>query len=188
MNMDREYPDEHEDTIGNEAEEQDELVADQEEQAEQYFRGVDRRRRLKIAVLGLSVLIVVVVGVTWIAIASTTAATSSASRDGAVGSAGHQVAATGIGAAATPTPTGVTGYLQARYLDPGQAQSNPIQLTSLHSAAADEPYGGHDGGLIGVHFNTTATGTASHGCIRLAPAAITAVNALPVGTPITITD
>jgi lipoprotein-anchoring transpeptidase ErfK/SrfK len=94
----------------------------------------------------------------------------------------------GVGTKTTPTPTGVTGYLQARYLDPKQGQSvHPIQLTSLHSAAKDEPFGGNDGGLIGVHFNTTSNGAVSHGCIRLDAAAIAAVNALPLGTPITIT-
>lgn len=94
----------------------------------------------------------------------------------------------GVGTKTTPTPTRVTGYLQARYLDPKQGQSvHPIELTSLHSAAKDEPFGGSDGGLIGVHFNTTSTGAVSHGCIRLDAAAIAAVNALPLGTPITIT-
>ncbi len=350
-NADREYADKYEAWLDYEAEmrlaeaEADEALIEEDDweadQREQYFRGVDRRRRLKIAALVLSVLIVAVVGAIWIAIASTTAAPSSASREGAAGGTGHQVAATGtllppptltaaqiaalpearynatipglipanltsttpamettytiekdialygpdlttpvarlaranflgiptvvietqtvgpwaliltparqylpsahdhqaaaqtsawvqasllhknqvlehrivvstgkqtltivqfdggnpivfsagIGTAATPTPTGITGYLQARYLDPGQGQSKyPIGLTSLHSAAADEPYGGHDGGLIGVHFNTTATGAESHGCIRLAPAGITAVNTLPLGTPITITN
>jgi lipoprotein-anchoring transpeptidase ErfK/SrfK len=94
----------------------------------------------------------------------------------------------GVGTTTTPTPTGVTGYLQARYLDPKQGQSvHPIELTSLHSAAKDEPFGGSDGGLIGVHFNTTSSGAVSHGCIRLTAEAITAVNRLPLGTPITIT-
>jgi hypothetical protein len=94
----------------------------------------------------------------------------------------------GVGTRTTPTPTDVTGYLQARYLDPKQGQSvHPIELTSLHSAAKDEPFGGSDGGLIGVHFNTTSAGAVSHGCIRLDAAAIAAVNALPLGTPITIT-
>jgi hypothetical protein len=94
----------------------------------------------------------------------------------------------GVGTKATPTPTNVTGYIQARYLDPKQGQGvHPIQLTSLHSAASDEPFGGSDGGLIGVHFNTTSAGAVSHGCIRLDAAAIAAVNALPLGTPITIT-
>ena len=74
----------------------------------------------------------------------------------------------GVGTPSTPTPTGVTGYIQARYLDPAQGQRTyPIQLSSLHSATADEPYGGSDGGLIGVHYYFASNGAVSHGCIRL---------------------
>ena len=91
----------------------------------------------------------------------------------------------GVGAADTPTPVGSLGYLQARYLDPAQDQEvYPIALTSLHSDAADEPYGGSDGGLIGMHFQTDRNGAVSHGCIRLSGEAITALNALPLGTPV----
>lgn len=97
--------------------------------------------------------------------------------------------AAGVGAPGTPTPTSTTGYLQARYLDPAQGQSvHRIQLTSLHSAAADEPYGGSDGGLIGVHYQEVASGAVSHGCIRLGAAAIEAVDRLPLGTPISILE
>lgn len=93
----------------------------------------------------------------------------------------------GVGTDTTPTPTGVTGYLQARYLDPAQNQAvHRVQLTSLHSARADEPYGGSDGGLIGLHYSDVAAGAVSHGCIRLDAEAITAVDALPLGTPIAI--
>jgi len=93
----------------------------------------------------------------------------------------------GVGAPGTPTPTGVTGYLQTRYLDPSQGESlYPIQLTSLHSAAADEPYRGSGGGLIGIHYDAAHSGAISHGCVRLTAAAITAVNALPLGTPVVI--
>jgi lipoprotein-anchoring transpeptidase ErfK/SrfK len=95
----------------------------------------------------------------------------------------------GVGTPSTPTPTGVTGYVQARYLDPAQGQRTyPIQLSSLHSAAADEPYGGNDGGLIGVHHYFASNGAVSHGCIRLPKEAIIAVNQLPVGTLISITN
>jgi len=95
----------------------------------------------------------------------------------------------GVGTSATPTPTGVTGYLQARYLDPAQGQSiHPINLSSLHSAGADEPYSGNDGGLIGMHYFQTNRGAISHGCIRLSKDAITAVNQLPLGTLISITS
>ena len=93
----------------------------------------------------------------------------------------------GVGAGDTPTPTGVVGYIQARYLDPAQDQTvHPIQLTTLHSAAADEPYGGEDGGLIGVHYQSVARGAVSHGCVRLDGDAVDAVNALPLGTVVQI--
>lgn len=93
-----------------------------------------------------------------------------------------------VGAASTPTPTGVVGYVQARYLDPAQDQTTyPITLTSLHSAAADEPFGGTDGGLIGVHYFSERTGAISHGCVRVSGDVITALDALPLGTPIVIT-
>lgn len=95
--------------------------------------------------------------------------------------------AIGVGASETPTPTGTTGYIQARYEDPAQAQY-AIQLTTLHSAAVDEPFGGDDGGLIGVHYNTTNTGAVSHGCIRLPYEALVAVDRLPLGTPVVIED
>ncbi|SOC88856.1 L,D-transpeptidase catalytic domain [Curtobacterium sp. 314Chir4.1] len=93
----------------------------------------------------------------------------------------------GVGTADTPTPTGVTGYLEQRYVDPAQGTGDhPIQLTSLHSSAADEPYGGHDGGLIGLHWNATTSGAVSHGCVRLDAGAVAAVNALPLGTLVTV--
>jgi len=82
---------------------------------------------------------------------------------------------------------GVTGYLEARYLDPAQGQSlHRIQLSSLHATAADEPYGGSDGGLIGIHYESVSSGAVSHGCVRLGAEAIVAVDALPLGTPIII--
>lgn len=95
----------------------------------------------------------------------------------------------GVGTAETPTPSGVTGYLQARYLDPAQGQTeHRIQLTSLHATAADEPYDGSDGGLIGIHYQSTAAGAVSHGCVRLSADAIAAVDALPLGTAVEIVD
>lgn len=89
----------------------------------------------------------------------------------------------GVGASETPTPTGVVGYVQARYLDPAQDQTvHPINLTSLHSAAADEPFGGDDGGLIGVHYESASRGAVSHGCVRLDGDAVDVINTLPLGT------
>ena len=99
------------------------------------------------------------------------------------GSAGDRRFAAGVGATGTPTPRGVTGYLQARYRDAAQGQADhAIQLTSLHATAADEPYGGSDGGLIGIHLGSGS----SHGCIRVGSAALAAVDALPLGTPVLI--
>lgn len=95
----------------------------------------------------------------------------------------------GVGAPGTPTPTGVTGYLEARYRDATQGQAeHPVQLTSLHSVAADEPFGGNDGGLIGIHFEATSSGAISHGCIRVPVEALTAIDSLPLGTLITIEE
>ncbi|WP_431219468.1 L,D-transpeptidase [Leifsonia xyli] len=92
-----------------------------------------------------------------------------------------------VGAPGTPTPTGVTGYLEERYLDAQQGQTeHAIQLTSLHSSAQDEPFDGEDGGLIGMHYFAAHTGSISHGCIRLSSDAIAAVDALPLGTSVTI--
>jgi hypothetical protein len=99
------------------------------------------------------------------------------------GPGGTRVFPADVGGPQTPTPTGVVGYLQARYLDPAQGQSAyRIQLTSLHATAADEPYGGDDGGLIGLHLGAGS----SHGCVRLGAQAITAVDDLPLGTPVRI--
>jgi len=93
----------------------------------------------------------------------------------------------GVGATGTPTPTDVVGYMQARYLDPAQGQTiYPIGLTSLHSTAADEPFGGHDGGLIGIHYEASHSGDISHGCVRLDGPSITALDRLPLGTSVII--
>jgi lipoprotein-anchoring transpeptidase ErfK/SrfK len=93
----------------------------------------------------------------------------------------------GVGASGTPTPTNVMGYMEARYLDPAQNQRvYPIGLTSLHSSAADEPFGGHDGGLIGIHYEPNHSGNISHGCVRLDGASITALDQLPLGTSVII--
>lgn len=93
----------------------------------------------------------------------------------------------GVGTSDTPTPTGVTGYLEQRYVDPSQGTGDhAIQLTSLHSSAADEPYGGSDGGLIGLHWNAAASGAVSHGCVRLSAEGVAALDALPLGTLVTV--
>lgn len=95
----------------------------------------------------------------------------------------------GVGARSTRTPTGVTGYIEARYLDPAQNQTvYPIGLTSMHSSDSDEPFGGDDGGLIGIHYEATHSGSVSHGCVRLSGPDITIFDRLPLGTPIVMVD
>ncbi|MFC4243844.1 L,D-transpeptidase [Gryllotalpicola reticulitermitis] len=94
-----------------------------------------------------------------------------------------------IGAADTPTPTGVTGYLEARFVDSAAGTgTTPIQLTSLHTTTDDDPAGGRCGGLVALHWWPKASGAVSRGCLRLSPAALAAVDKLPLGTPITIAE
>lgn len=90
----------------------------------------------------------------------------------------------------TPTPTGVTGYIQARYVDASQGTGTyPIQLTSLHGQTKDEAYTGSIGSLIALHYwSGPRAGGVSHGCVRMASDAVTAVNALPLGTPVTVSS
>nr|WP_101848763.1 L,D-transpeptidase [Zhihengliuella sp. ISTPL4] len=77
---------------------------------------------------------------------------------------------------------------QARAVPRPSVEAPGNQLTSLHSAAVDEPFRGDDGGLIGLHYDTTSNGAESHGCLRLTQQALEAVDALPLETAIVITD
>lgn len=61
-----------------------------------------------------------------------------------------------------------------------------MQLTTLHSASADEPHGGHDGGPVGVRYKSVARGAVSHGCVRMGGDAVDAINTLPLGTMVEI--
>lgn len=92
----------------------------------------------------------------------------------------------GVGKERTDSPLGLT-YLQARYVDPAQAEGHPINLTGAHSAVADHPYG-PDAGLIAAHFASASTGKVSHGCVRLTLEGSNAVSQLPVGTPVMVTQ
>lgn len=93
----------------------------------------------------------------------------------------------GVGTDATPTPTSVSGYLQARFSDPDQGLTlGTIHLTSLHATAADEPYVGSDGGLIAIHGSATPRGRSSHGCVRVPEEVVEELVHLPLGTPIVL--
>lgn len=101
----------------------------------------------------------------------------------------EQVFRVGVGATGTPTPTGVTGYLEARFINPASGtRGTRVQLTSLHTTTADDPAGGPSGGLIALHWWPNASGAVSHGCVRLSEKALAAVDALPLGTPIVLVD
>lgn len=88
----------------------------------------------------------------------------------------------GVGADGTSTPVG-TSYIAARFADPAQSP-RPISVLGSHSTAADDPYVPGGNGVVGIHFSENATGTVSHGCIRMDRAGIDALNKLPVGTPV----
>jgi lipoprotein-anchoring transpeptidase ErfK/SrfK len=95
----------------------------------------------------------------------------------------------GVGRAATPTPTGrfyVTELL--RQPDPRGVYGPYAFAISAHSRVLTRFAGGH--GEVGMHGTNDPAGLGhdvSHGCIRLANAAITRLaRVLPLGTPVTI--
>lgn len=90
----------------------------------------------------------------------------------------------GIGAAATPTPTG-RGFLLSRWTESGYTPR--VAAVSLHSTVLDS----FDGGPASAAFHTVAglrsAGAVSNGCLRLpSDAAFDVFEALPIGTPISI--
>lgn len=90
------------------------------------------------------------------------------------------------GTAGTPTPTGRT-FVLAVITDPRQPFSPLIWALGTHSAALDTYAGGP--GTVGIHGwnRSTVTGRpASHGCIRVPPAAMRALRGIAVGTPVRI--
>ncbi|MHC5796138.1 L,D-transpeptidase [Lacisediminihabitans sp. FW035] len=91
-----------------------------------------------------------------------------------------------VGAALTASPIG-TGFVEARYSDPQyQPEVGIISLTSLHSTAADAPFG--VGGLVAVHRYPRSVGPVSHGCFRVSDSTAAAFIArVPVGALVTVT-
>jgi len=91
-----------------------------------------------------------------------------------------------IGKTDTPTPAGVSGYLEARFVDASQGTGDqPIQMTSLHSQTQDAPVSGGIGGVIAMHYFDARAGAVSHGCLRLSAEAVAALNAIPLGSIVT---
>ena len=91
-----------------------------------------------------------------------------------------------VGAAETASPVG-TGFVEARYSDPkNQPEVGVISLTSLHSTAADIPFG--PGGLIAIHRYPRSVGAVSHGCFRISEStAANVIAKVQVGSLVTVT-
>lgn len=88
----------------------------------------------------------------------------------------------GVGGPDNPSPTGTT-YIQARYLDPAQDQTeHRIQLMGAYSAQQDAPWRGS--AHMGLHYSPEPQAD-SHGCVRMTAEGIEAIDALPLGTVVT---
>jgi hypothetical protein len=89
-----------------------------------------------------------------------------------------------IGAVATPTPSGVRGFLVSKVS--GTASVPRVMATSLHSGALDS----FDDAVAVIAIHTVhglaTTGAVSHGCVRGPDALLDVIEALPPGTPVTI--
>jgi lipoprotein-anchoring transpeptidase ErfK/SrfK len=86
------------------------------------------------------------------------------------------------GTSHTPTPTGRT-FLLASITDPKQRFSPVILPLGTHSTTLDTYAGGP--GTVGIHTwpaRSLTTRPASHGCIRVPAAALTALTSVPLGT------
>jgi lipoprotein-anchoring transpeptidase ErfK/SrfK len=91
-----------------------------------------------------------------------------------------------VGAAATPTPTGLT-FVHALLQDPGQSFSPYIIPLGAHSDTLDT-YGGGPG-TVAFHTwpDPSVFGQAvSHGCIRVPSDALSRLTNLPLGTQVSI--
>jgi lipoprotein-anchoring transpeptidase ErfK/SrfK len=92
------------------------------------------------------------------------------------------------GAASTPTPTGRT-FLLASLAPPHPTFSPLILPLGAHSDTLTT-YGGGPGtvALHGWPDPAVFGHTASHGCVRVPPAALRALSLIPLGSPVTITN
>jgi lipoprotein-anchoring transpeptidase ErfK/SrfK len=92
-----------------------------------------------------------------------------------------------VGAAGTPTPTGRTFLLAS--LAPTKPPSGVVLPVGAHSATLDTFGGGP--GTVAFHGWPDAKvfgRAASHGCVRIPPAALKALSAVPLGSPVLITS
>jgi lipoprotein-anchoring transpeptidase ErfK/SrfK len=94
----------------------------------------------------------------------------------------------GDGMASTPTPTGRT-FLLASLAPPHPTYSPLILPLGTHSNTLTT-YGGGPG-TVGLHGWPDASvfgQAASHGCVRVPPAALRALSKIPLGSPVMITN
>ncbi|MCC2031863.1 L,D-transpeptidase [Microbacterium allomyrinae] len=90
------------------------------------------------------------------------------------------------GADLTPTPLGRAYIMTTRVVpEYGYTRGHPIVYLSVQSPTLDG-FGGADVAVTAFHYHDDRSGPISNGCIRLDPSAITALAALPLGTPVTI--
>jgi lipoprotein-anchoring transpeptidase ErfK/SrfK len=94
-----------------------------------------------------------------------------------------------VGAAGTPTPAGWT-FVMASVAQKASAPTGPVVLpVGAHSATLDTFGGGP--GTVAFHGwpDQKAFGqAASHGCVRVPPAALKALMLVPLGSPVLITS
>ncbi|MGH3294250.1 MAG: L,D-transpeptidase, partial [Trebonia sp.] len=92
------------------------------------------------------------------------------------------------GVASTPTPTGRT-FLLASLAPPHPTYSPLILPLGTHSNTLST-YGGGPGtvGLHGWPDSAVFGQAASHGCVRVPPAALRALSRIPLGSPVMITS
>jgi lipoprotein-anchoring transpeptidase ErfK/SrfK len=113
-----------------------------------------------------------------------------ASRRLAILDAGHSLGSwtVGDGMTSTPTPTGRT-FLLASLAPPHPTYSPLILPLGTHSNTLTT-YGGGPGtvGLHGWPDPSVFGQAASHGCVRVPPAALRALSKIPLGSPVMITS
>ncbi|QKJ19710.1 L,D-transpeptidase [Microbacterium hominis] len=94
----------------------------------------------------------------------------------------------GWGTGATPTPLGRTYIMTTRVVEEyWYTRGHPIVYLSVQSPTLDG-FGGADVAVTAFHYHDQRSGAISNGCIRVDPAAITALAALPLGTPVVIAE
>lgn len=90
------------------------------------------------------------------------------------------------GTSDTPTPLGRT-YVMTTLVEPsfGYTRGHPLVYLAVQSPTLDG-FGGADVAVTAFHYHDERSGSISNGCLRVDPAAIEALAALPAGTPVIV--